>query len=140
MRKEIKYQEINIPASGKSGMMGGAYTIAFMYSKHNGNIVFKGYMREIEEYIKKNYTHYFVNYCLWHKGVHRDIWKFWKKNVIIWEPDPDSKLQRSFRNPYKWLVKRSKDPYWEGEVPDDDKLQYEFKRMPKRWIPEFDKL
>jgi len=139
MKKEpVKYPVIEIPADGKSGMWGGAYTTAFLYSP-KGNFVIKGYMREVEEYIKKNYTKYFVNFCLWNEGSHRDIWQFYKKDVMFHSPDPKSSYRRRSNTHNKWIVKRTKYPYREGEMPDDNKLEMVFKRLPKRWIPDFDK-
>ena len=78
-----KYPVIEIPADGKSGMMGGAYCLCFVYTKHKGNVILKGFMREVEEYLKKNYTHYFCNFSLWHCGENRDIWKFCNIFFII---------------------------------------------------------
>lgn len=130
-----KYPVIDIPADGKSGMAGGAYCLCFVYSKYKGNIVLRGYMREVEEYLKKNYTHYFCNFSLWHRGRNRDIWKFWKKGVTIYKPDRSSKyLKRE-----KWEVKKYDSNLIKiGEYSVEK--EFKFKRLPKRWIPEFDKL
>jgi len=140
------YSVIEVPADGKSGMMGGAWVMAFVYSKHKGNVVVKGYMREVEEYIKKNFTHYFVNYTLWYLGSHRDIWKFWKESIGIHEPTRSCKRGKIENRDRKFCVR----PYVEWTY-DSEKLREKrykeaeekalyFKRMPKRWIPEFDKL
>lgn len=123
-----KYRVIDIPADGKSGMMGGAYTLCFVYSKHKGNFVLRGYMREVEEYLKKNYTHYFYNMSLWSQGFHRDIWRFWKDDIGVFiASNRDRKKGR----------KTEVRPYWHDEIDD---FTFKFKRLPKRWIPEFDKL
>lgn len=140
-----QYPVINIEPDGKSGMMGGAYVLAFVYSKHKGNVVVKGYLREVEEYIKKNFTHYFVNYSLWYMGSHRDIWNFWKKEIGIHEPTRSCKRGKISKKDRKFVVR----PYveWNYDSAEererlhkeaDEKALY-FKRMPKRWIPEFDK-
>ena len=128
-----KYPVIEIPADGKSGMSGGAYCLCFVYSKYKGNFVIKGYMREVEEYLKKNYTHYFCNYSLWHCGQNRDIWHFWKKDIAIF--DVSIKERRKGK-------KTEVRPYMDSE-PDKDILEaktFKFRRLPKRWIPEFDTL
>jgi len=139
------YPVIEVPADGKSGMMGGAYVLAFVYSKHKGNVVVKGYMREVEEYVKKNFkTHYFVNYSLWYLGSHRDIWKFWKKGIGIHEPTRSCKRGKIKSIDRKYSVR----PYVEWNYESEEVREKEwkeaeeqtlyFKRMPKRWIPEFD--
>ena len=136
-----KYPIIDVPASGKSEWMGGAYTLCFVYSKHKGNFVLRGYMREVEEYLKKNYTHYFYNLSLWYHGNNRNIWNFWKDNIVIHEPRKDSKI---FKGKDKW--KYQVRPYvdWSERTKEKDNEIDEktlwFKRMPKRWIPEFNNL
>ena len=141
------YPVVEIASDGKSGMAGGAYVLAFVYSKFKGNVVVKGYMREVEDYIKKNFTHYFVNYTLWYMGSHRDIWKFWKKDIGIHEPTRRIKRKnipkkdRMFRvRPYvSWDYDLSPEER-EKQHKEADEKQLVFKRMPKRWIPEFDTL
>lgn len=128
-----KYPTIEIPADGKRGMSGGAYCLCFVYSKYKGNFVLKGYMREVEEYLKKNHTHYFCNYSLYHSGQNRDIWHFWKKDIAIF--DVSIKERRKGK-------KTEVRPYMDSE-PDKAVLEaktFKFRRLPKRWIPEFDKL
>jgi len=89
-----KYPIIDIPADGKSGMWGGAYCLCFVYSKYKGNFVLRGYMREVEAYLKKNYTHYFYNMSLWHLGMDRNIWSFWKDDIAIFTPSRESKTHK----------------------------------------------
>jgi len=140
------YPVIEVPADGKSGMAGGAYVLAFVYSKYKGNMVVKGYVREVEEYIKKNIkTHYFVNYTLWYMGSHRDIWNFWKKEIGIHEPTRSTKRGKIKAKDRKFCIR----PYveWTYDNAEEHEKRWEeakkealyFKRMPKRWIPEFDK-
>jgi len=139
------YPVVEVPADGKSGMMGGAYCLAFVYSKHKGNVVIKGYMREVEEYIKKNFkSHYFVNFSLWYMGSHRDIWKFWKSGIGIHEPTRSTKRGKIKPKDRKFNVRPYVDWVYDSEEEREkrwkeaeEKALY-FKRMPKRWIPEFD--
>lgn len=131
-----KYPIINVPSTGKPGWSGGAHTLCFVYSKFNGNFVLKGYYKEIQDYLKKNYTHYFCNYSLWHHGFNRDIWDFWNDKIGIFEPS-----LREKRRGKKIEVR----PYsiWSDDdetTVEKDKNALRFKRLPKRWIPEFDKL
>jgi len=137
------YPVIEVKADGKSGMAGGAWCMAFVYTKHKGNFVVKGYVREVEAYIKKNYTHYFYNLSLWHLGSHRDIWHFWKNSVNIYEPDKYKKGVKKERLIFRvrprcdWSWDVSEKEY-KRQNKEADKVQLLFKRMPKRWIPEFD--
>ena len=80
-----KYPIIDIPADGKSGMSGGAYCLCFVYSKYKGNFVLRGYMREVEEYLKKNYI-IISAISLWVIVVKsKDNLAFWKKDVGIFD-------------------------------------------------------
>ncbi len=135
-----KYAVIDVPASGESIWMGGAYVLCFVYSKYNGNFVLRGYHKEVKEYLKKNYTHYFCNMSLWHHGTNRDIWQFWKDSVGVHPPHRNSKI---FKGKDKWKFQVRPYTSWH----DDEEVKKEaekktlwFKRMPKRWIPEFDSL
>lgn len=139
------YPVIEVPADGRRGMMGGAYSLCFLYTKHKGNFVIKGHVREVEEYVKKNFTHYFYNLSLWYLGQHRDIWHFWKESVNIYDPDKYEK--GADKNRLKFRVRPRCDWRWdvsdeeyERQQKDADERQLVFKRMPKRWIPEFDNL
>ena len=131
-----KYPVINVPASGEPCRMGGAYTLCFVYSKYKGNFVLKGYMKEVEEYLEKNYTHYFCNMSLWHQGFNRDIWKFWKDDITIFEPHRQSK---SYKGKDKWKFQVRQYSYAKTVEGNIEVEPLWFKRMPHRWIPEFDK-
>jgi hypothetical protein len=128
-----KYPVIEIPADGKSGMAGGAYCLCFVYSKYKGNFVLKGYVREVQEYLKKNYTHYFYNLSLWHYGQNRDIWYFWKDDVGVF--DVSIKERKKGK---KTQVR----PYSDSVLTEEEleTKTFKFRRLPKRWIPEFDQL
>lgn len=122
-----KYPVIQVPPSGKPDWYEGARTLCFVYSKHHGNFILEGYRGEVEEYLKKNYTHYFCYVSMWSHGESRGLWHFWKKEVHIFAPSRAFK-ERKFR-----LVKYEK---------NENKRIYEklFKRLPKHWISEFDNL
>lgn len=133
------YPVIDVPADGKSGVMGGAYTLCFVYSKYRGNFVLKGYHREVKAYLEKNYTHYFCNCSMQWMGGHRDFWSFWKKSIGFHEP---SRYKKGVsKEDMKFVIRRYVD--WDCEDEEREKADAEalrFKRMPKRWIPEFDNL
>jgi len=140
-----KYPVVEVPADGESGMAGGAYVLAFVYSKYKGNLVVKGYIREVEQYIKKNIkTHYFVNYSLWYLGSHRDIWKFWKESIGIHEPRRSTKRSKIEKKDRKFSIRPYVDWVYDSEEEREkrwkeaDEQALYFKRMPKHWIPEFD--
>jgi hypothetical protein len=126
------YPVIQVPASGKPVWYGGARAMLFVYSKGHGNFILEGYSKEVEEYLKKNYTHYFYRYTYWCNGKSRGGWKFWKEGVGIMEP---SKVRKE----WKYTIRK-----WTGgrhsvTVEESNKTALKLKRLPKRWIPEFNK-
>jgi hypothetical protein len=131
-----KYPVVVVPASGKREWIGGGYCLCFVYSKYNGNFVLKGYYREVKEYLKKNYTHYFYNMSLWHQGFNRDIWYFWKENIGIFNSSKRDKRKKIEVRPYSYLHGNENNMSPE-EINDKT---FKFKRLPKHWIPEFDTL
>jgi hypothetical protein len=134
-KEKGKYPVYDIPATGKSNWMEGAYTLCFVYSKYNGNFVIRGYRREVMDFLKKNFTHYFCYISMWCNGQSRGYWRFWKENTInIFQPSPRSKHFRS----YKHIIEKYDGNKFKSGYNTIKKL--EFKRMPHRWIPEFDKL
>ena len=132
-----KYPIIKVPASGNPDWFEGARTMCFVYSRDHGNFILEGYRGEVDEYLKKNYTHYFCYISMWSNGKSRGHWDFWKDNIGIFEP---SKMRKN----WKWEVR----PYSGGGFFGNKKVSeeeikrktFKFKRLPKRWIPEFNKL
>ena len=130
MKKELNV--IEIAPTGKKECGGGAYCIAFVYSKFNGNFIVKGYHSEVKDFIAQTYTHYFVNYTLWSAFGFRSIWGFWKSGWYIHKPDRKREKPCSY---YK-AIPRYK---WELMNFGDDK-KFKFRRFPKRWISLFDEI
>jgi hypothetical protein len=132
--KKIEYPVIEVPASGKSCMDGGAWCFYFMYTKNHGNFILKGYMKEIKAYIKeKGYTHWFAHYVLFCEGkIRHSNWCFWKDSIGIFEP---SNWNRKWTSKYQ--MREYSSPY--PQEKKSTKPRLEFKRMPHRWISEFDK-
>lgn len=136
------YPVIEVPADGKKGVAGGAYCLCFVYSKYRGNFVLKGYHREVQAYLKKNYTHYFYNMSMQWMGGHRDFWGFWKESIGVHEPSrykkgvkkEEMKFQIRPYGSWSYIVEEQ-----EAEAERRKRETLVFKRMPKRWIPEFDK-
>ena len=125
-----KYPVIYVPSDGKPKWYGGAWSMVFVYSKNHGNFVLIGYHKEVNEYLKKHYTHYFCYWSMWSEYGSRGYWKFWNDKIGIFEP---SKIMKSF----KYVIRRYSNNYDNNEVISEG---LKFKRLPKRWIPEFDKL
>lgn len=114
-----QYQKITVPNSGKSGWSGGARVLVFVYS-NKGNFVLEGYWKECMDELKKYKTlgyKYFYNITSWHQGQSRNLWGFWKNTVYFIRP----------RRHKKWMI-----------MANPHRLY--FKRLPKRWIPEFENL
>jgi len=130
-----KYPIIDVPASGKPCWRQGAYTLMFVYSKHHGNFILRGYIGEVKKYLKENYTHYFCYKSMWHNSESRGHWDFWKKDIGIFEPDK-SKRNRGRNGERKYIVRQYSSNIF-GCDEDDNKVKNElvlkFKRLPK-WI------
>ena len=128
------YPVIKIPANGKPDWYEGARTWCFVYSRHNGNFILEGFRGEVEDYLKKTYTHYFCYISMWNHGQSRGHWHFWKDYVGIFTPD-------KHRKDWKYTIRPYSNAY--GHVTPKEEIEEKtlhFKRMPKRWIPEFNKL
>ena len=132
-RKKYEFQIIDVPATGKSDWWEGAYTMCFVYSKHKGNFILRGWRREVMDYLKKNYTHYFCYISMWHNGVSRGHWKFWKENVTIYEPKITGKRK-------EWKHRIIKYDHNSNMFETKKLNEIKLKRLPKRWIKEFDEL
>lgn len=124
---------IQVPPSGDFCWIEGARTMCFVYSKHHGNFILEGYFGEVQEHLEKNYTKYFCYFSMWSHGRSRGYWRFWKKrDVTILEPS-------KYRKDWKYKIV-SKEPRYSYHQDIKIKAEIHLKRMPKRWISEFDKL
>ena len=136
MKKKKKYPVIKVPSNGILNWGDGARTMCFVYSKNHGNFILEGYRGEVDAYLKKNYTHYFCYFSMWRNGRSRGYWKFWRDIIVkIYEP---SKISKAWK--YKVIKYRPSDGYGYSISTKKETKKLEFKRMPKRWIPEFDEL
>jgi hypothetical protein len=132
-RPEGKYPVYTVPYSGRPNWAEGARTMCFVYSKHCGNFILEGYLGEVRAYLESYYTRYFCYFSMWHHGESRGYWRFWKnRDVTISEP---SKSRKDWR-----FEVTSRDPRYSYRQGIKIKAELHFKRMPNRWIPEFDKL
>jgi hypothetical protein len=130
---KTEYPVIRVPANGHPEWMEGARTMCFVYSKHHGNFILEGYLGEVQKYLKKNYTKYFCYFSMWSGGISRGYWRFWKdRDVTISEPS-------KHRKTWKYTI-TSREPRYSYRQEFKIKHEIKLKRLPKRWIPEFDKL
>ena len=69
---------------------------------------------------------------MWSMGRSRGNWEFWKDTIGIFSPDKQ-------RKEWKYTVR----PWMGGRnnisLEESNRKTLKFKRMPHRWIPEFDK-
>ena len=125
-------KKITVSDSGKTSWYGGARCLVFVYS-NRGNFCLEGYHKECENYLndlKRQGYKYLANFTLWHHGRHRSIWEFWKSGIYITEP----RLLYTHE-------KNEKSKMWSRwRITDFDTIDLEFKRLPKRWIPEFENI
>jgi len=130
------YPVIQVPSTGKPNWGGGARTMCFVYSKHHGNFILEGYLEEVYEYLKTNYTKYFCYFSMWCRGQSRGYWRFWKeRDVSIYEPS----TSRLFNHKRRYRIVSYKPRYsYKQDVKINKTIS--LKRMPKKWISEFDKL
>lgn len=134
--KKKNYPVIKVPSNGKPNWGEGARTLCFVYSKHQGNFILEGYLGEVKNFLKANFTHYFCYFSLWHNGRSRGYWRFWKDNMVsIFQP---SKVSKHWK--YRVVQYVPDGGYGFSIFNKKVNTVLEFKRLPKRWIPEFDKL
>lgn len=118
---------IEVPASG-------ARTIAFVYSK-TGNFVVKGFRKEVVEFLRQNYKDWVAKFTLWHNGQYRTIWEYWKKDISFFVERNDKNRRRE-KNVGRFTVAIVK--YLPGRYSSSERKNLSFKRIPNKWIPEYD--
>jgi hypothetical protein len=125
-----KWDVIEVPKTGIKNWFGGAFTYAFVYS-NRGNFLVKGYKKEVEEFLKTHFSRYFVRYVLYNRGEHREIMEF-GKNCHLYLGEPSDMFHRHKRHRYEVMPKN-----YDTNL---NSIKLTFKRLPKKWIPEFDYL
>jgi hypothetical protein len=144
---KTKWKEIEIPASGIKSIYQGNWCQVFVYS-NKGNFILKGFLREINEFIKKvlipsgykffaNITsHRTLTYGSYGENkLHSNRWIFYKKDTVIIEKQTRRYSKRKstgvkyFYKEKKWIFRNKKDSKF-----------ITFKRLPKKWVPELDEL
>lgn len=113
------YRKINVKKiQARNKTIENIYSHFFVYSKNKGNFMIKGSYYDILEYLKQYHTHYIYNLVLF---TDSDCsisggWYFWKADVTI------------IRIGNKYVMKSK-----------TSNISHIMKRMPNKWIPEFDK-
>lgn len=133
-----KYPIIDVPANGKPEWIKGARCMMFVYSKHKGNFILRGYLGEVENFVKANFTHYFYYLSMWHDGRSRGYWHFWKNGVSILTP-----IRKGRNKRWQYIIhKQFNGGHYNSlaELSSEKEIELKFKRLPKQWIPEFDQL
>lgn len=129
--KHLEPKVIEVPNSGQKGWVYGYYTLAFVYAKE-GNFLVKGHMGEVNDYIKNNFSRYFVRFVMYRHGESRTLLAFSPKcHLSVREPSRKGRTS-SYRSRYEVA------PY--GYYENANMIKLTFKRFPTRWIPEFDYL
>lgn len=117
----MKAQVIEVKSDGRRGWGGGAYTHAHVITP-NGYFLIKGFYREVKQEVKK-YKKYLVTYTLYGNGRHREIRELVLNGVEFSVFSPIGSRRRNKFEIYK-----------------GGKILLSFKRLPNKWIKEFDDL
>lgn len=114
------YKEIELSKYRKTGRRfsdSDPYTIAFVYPKDAPPYVVKGMCDEVKEYIQVYSPVAFYRYTYWFNGKSRGGWKFTMPLIYVWQKNKRFEVT-DYRS-------------GKGRI-------MSFRRMPHRWIPEFD--
>lgn len=118
-----KLPEIIAPKVSYPCWMNGAFCITFVYS-NKGNFVVKGYSGDIIAYLNDfvfKGGKYFANRVAYPYPEQRNYWFHYKNDIYIREPDVRDKQ-------FHFKVFRF----------GPNKFELKFKRLPNKWIKEFD--
>ena len=138
MKKNVNYTEINLKSAGKELFNGDyaakAFAVTFVYS-NKGNFLIRGFWGETELMLKamieKGYRFYY-QYSFYKDGKARFTFtEFWDKKVSIYPPQKRDGRYGVNRNKFEFKVSPRFGEY---------KTVLSLKRLPKRWIPEFNNL
>lgn len=134
-KHKVLYPVIEIKPNGKPDWGKGAWCITFVYAD-SGNFVLKGFLGETEDYLfkfKNSGRKFYYVMSLWNDGKTRNIEKFYKDSIGIFNPDPTNTYDPKLSN--HWMLRK----WSRGDTEDLGTVLY-FKRLPRKWIPEFEKL
>jgi hypothetical protein len=123
-----------------TGYKKGIYALAFVYSRDNGNVIIKGEQKLVLEEIEKNFTPAVVNLQRYKQGRTPAWWMVSTSNgynnIYIAEPHKP-------RKDLSGITKRSNKFIFTCYYKKHEKTETKtlsLRRIPKRWIPEYNKL
>jgi hypothetical protein len=108
-----------------------AFCIAFVYAE-SGNFVVKGFIRDVEIHVKENFPKSLVNWTYWQERKHRSFWSFTNNNIII------KKINSLCWFMNKNELKRNRGWVVYKYVDSEPSETLYFRRLPKKWVKEFD--
>ena len=119
MLKEIEVSNFDNTVRCKYTGSAQPYVIAFVYSRCGEKCVVKGMAGPVKEYIEKKYPLALINMSYWQGGK---SWNSWSG---------------SYRQ-FSVMYDKGKGKYRVNRYDKDGTFTFYLKRMPHKWIPEFD--
>jgi hypothetical protein len=113
---EFKSTKVAQPASWRR--ISEPYAIWFVYPKDQQPVVVKGMCSEVAAFVMKTYPKALCRYTYWKNGSERGGWKFTCPKMYVVEG-----RRRKIVTIY---------------TADNNPRELSFRRLPKKWIPEFD--
>ena len=101
----------------EANTVGTPWAVYFVYPKDGEPVLVKGTSDEVFSYVKENYPVALIRYTYWRNGISRGGWRFTSSHRYV------------IRAGRRWRVSVKRGDYW---------YDYSFRRLPKKWIPEFD--
>lgn len=117
------------------------YTFAYVYAEETAFLV-KGYLGEVKAFLKGMQIKALVNVRYYNKGEYRGYWRLYHNGETIPRVYIDEPTLEYARRHYpgkentKWIRKYT---IWAFSRTNDDVEPLILKRLPKKWIPEFDR-
>lgn len=102
--------------------MSDPYVIYFVYPKDGQPVMVKGMYREVDEFVKEKYPMAIYRWTMWKDGKSRGHWGFTCPNRYAIETVVNGH-------------RRIKITIYHD---NRGRVEFTLRRMPKRWIPEFD--
>jgi len=137
--------EIEVEGKGKSHADYGRdpFCLVFVYSPHfKRGILFKGWLTEVRKQITKAVAKpYLANFTFWNEGSNRGYWEF---KLLVGKVYLDTPIKPR-REGYLSLSSVLRSKYnrhhtfttWDSEK---QILLLKLRRIPRRWIPEYDRI
>lgn len=121
-------KEITAPKLSKKCWINGGWCMTFVYS-NKGNFIVKGFSGDVDivlDELKSKGYRFFYNRVIFCNNTKRSYWSFSIGNTYIRHPNYKKGKNHFYVRNYKFI---------NG---DYVKIEYKFKRLPNKWISEFD--